>query len=191
MKWKFDFKHQFHRFQSLSWPYLVNTIWFLGYILTGCSSHLHLGIFILICEWIVYETLLCVIVVRVQCLFSRCSRIRIWFSVWSLSSWSWRDKETCWSSAIRPSCDVCSLTFWTRALVRHMSVCFVFCACGNRRFWGFVFVFFIDDLPYLKCPLHVVLKLTPVAYGLCRFCTSSRNIRKKMSNCRLWRLHTW
>ncbi|TRY98609.1 hypothetical protein DNTS_005288 [Danionella cerebrum] len=22
-----------------------------------------------------------------------------------------------------------------------------------------------DDLPYLKCPLHVVLKLTPVAYG--------------------------
>uniref|UniRef100_A0A672P134 6-phosphofructo-2-kinase/fructose-2,6-bisphosphatase 2 n=1 Tax=Sinocyclocheilus grahami TaxID=75366 RepID=A0A672P134_SINGR len=23
-----------------------------------------------------------------------------------------------------------------------------------------------DDLPYLKCPLHVVLKLTPVAYGI-------------------------
>lgn len=22
-----------------------------------------------------------------------------------------------------------------------------------------------DDLPYLKCPLHTVLKLTPVAYG--------------------------
>lgn len=22
-----------------------------------------------------------------------------------------------------------------------------------------------DDLPYIKCPLHVVLKLTPVAYG--------------------------
>lgn len=142
MKWKFDFKLQFH---SLSWPYLVNTIWFLGYILTECSSHLHLGIFILICEWIVYETLLCVIVVWVQCLFSRCSRIRIWFSVWSLSSWSWRDKETCWSSAIRPSCDVCSLTFWTRALVRHMFgvLCFVrveirgsevLCLCFYRWF---------------------------------------------------------
>uniref|UniRef100_A0A671MMJ9 6-phosphofructo-2-kinase/fructose-2,6-bisphosphatase 2 n=1 Tax=Sinocyclocheilus anshuiensis TaxID=1608454 RepID=A0A671MMJ9_9TELE len=26
-----------------------------------------------------------------------------------------------------------------------------------------------DDLPYLKCPLHVVLKLTPVAYGTCCF----------------------
>lgn len=22
-----------------------------------------------------------------------------------------------------------------------------------------------DDLPYLECPLHTVLKLTPVAYG--------------------------
>uniref|UniRef100_A0A672P0Z7 6-phosphofructo-2-kinase/fructose-2,6-bisphosphatase 2 n=1 Tax=Sinocyclocheilus grahami TaxID=75366 RepID=A0A672P0Z7_SINGR len=36
-----------------------------------------------------------------------------------------------------------------------------------------------DDLPYLKCPLHVVLKLTPVAYGMCCVsftCTSNRNI---------------
>lgn len=24
---------------------------------------------------------------------------------------------------------------------------------------------FPDELPYLKCPLHTVLKLTPVAYG--------------------------
>lgn len=23
----------------------------------------------------------------------------------------------------------------------------------------------IEDLPYMKCPLHTVLKLTPVAYG--------------------------
>lgn len=22
-----------------------------------------------------------------------------------------------------------------------------------------------DELPYLKCPLHTVLKLTPIAYG--------------------------
>lgn len=31
----------------------------------------------------------------------------------------------------------------------------------------FIYYFFIgtDDLPYLKCPLHTVLKLTPVAYG--------------------------
>ena len=26
---------------------------------------------------------------------------------------------------------------------------------------------FPDELPYLKCPLHTVLKLTPVAYGEC------------------------
>lgn len=25
-----------------------------------------------------------------------------------------------------------------------------------------------DELPYLKCPLHTVLKLTPVAYGQSR-----------------------
>lgn len=27
-----------------------------------------------------------------------------------------------------------------------------------------------DDLPYLKCPLHTVLKLTPVAYGKSELC---------------------
>lgn len=26
-------------------------------------------------------------------------------------------------------------------------------------------VFSTEELPYLKCPLHTVLKLTPVAYG--------------------------
>ena len=26
---------------------------------------------------------------------------------------------------------------------------------------------FLDELPYLRCPLHTVLKLTPVAYGEC------------------------
>ena len=29
-------------------------------------------------------------------------------------------------------------------------------------FLGWVFP---DEMPYLKCPLHTVLKLTPVAYG--------------------------
>lgn len=29
----------------------------------------------------------------------------------------------------------------------------------------FAFSFLTDELPYLKCPLHTVLKLTPVAYG--------------------------
>lgn len=24
---------------------------------------------------------------------------------------------------------------------------------------------FTEDLPYMKCPLHTILKLTPVAYG--------------------------
>lgn len=24
-----------------------------------------------------------------------------------------------------------------------------------------------DELPYLRCPLHAILKLTPVAYGMC------------------------
>lgn len=23
----------------------------------------------------------------------------------------------------------------------------------------------VDEMPYLKCPLHTILKLTPVAYG--------------------------
>lgn len=30
---------------------------------------------------------------------------------------------------------------------------------------SFCFPFGADELPYLKCPLHTVLKLTPVAYG--------------------------
>jgi len=27
------------------------------------------------------------------------------------------------------------------------------------------FIYLLEELPYLKCPLHTVLKLTPVAYG--------------------------
>ena len=32
-----------------------------------------------------------------------------------------------------------------------------------------------DELPYLKCPLHTALKLTPLAYG--EFCHFSRLIK--------------
>uniref|UniRef100_A0A8C2L1R0 6-phosphofructo-2-kinase/fructose-2,6-bisphosphatase 2 n=1 Tax=Cyprinus carpio TaxID=7962 RepID=A0A8C2L1R0_CYPCA len=38
-----------------------------------------------------------------------------------------------------------------------------------------------DDLPYLKCPLHVVLKLTPVAYGMCSI-KSAASFRENASN---------
>lgn len=29
------------------------------------------------------------------------------------------------------------------------------------------FLIFSEEMPYLRCPLHTVLKLTPVAYGEC------------------------
>lgn len=35
----------------------------------------------------------------------------------------------------------------------------------NHSSESFVIFIATDDLPYLKCPLHTVLKLTPVAYG--------------------------
>lgn len=44
-----------------------------------------------------------------------------------------------------------------------------------------------DDLPYIKCPLHVVLKLTPVAYGKPANCTtlSCFRVRSRSFLCRL------
>uniref|UniRef100_A0A7N8XBE3 6-phosphofructo-2-kinase/fructose-2,6-bisphosphatase-like n=1 Tax=Mastacembelus armatus TaxID=205130 RepID=A0A7N8XBE3_9TELE len=46
--------------------------------------------------------------------------------------------------------------------------------------------YFLDksavELPYLKCPLHTVLKLTPVAYGQSLFNSSLRNIHIYISN---------
>lgn len=45
------------------------------------------------------------------------SPTKTWFSVWSRLSWSWSDRATFWSSAIRLSCAVCSLISWTRAQV--------------------------------------------------------------------------
>lgn len=45
------------------------------------------------------------------------------------------------------------------------------CFCGNidhKQFaTNFDFFFVSDELPYLKVPLHTIIKLTPVAYG-CR-----------------------
>lgn len=47
-------------------------------------------------------------------------------------------------------------------------------SCSESRSQSeFLPVFFppplADELPYLRCPLHTVLKLTPVAYGMCRW----------------------
>ncbi len=39
-------------------------------------------------------------------------------------------------------------------------------------FLGFILP---DEMPYLKCPLHTVLKLTPVAYG-CKVESISLNV---------------
>uniref|UniRef100_A0AAV2M5X6 6-phosphofructo-2-kinase domain-containing protein n=1 Tax=Knipowitschia caucasica TaxID=637954 RepID=A0AAV2M5X6_KNICA len=50
-----------------------------------------------------------------------------------------------------------------------------------------------EELPYLKCPLHTVLKLTPVAYG-CKVESISLNVeavdthREKPENVDVWRL---
>ena len=38
------------------------------------------------------------------------------------------------------------------------------CSRVSYRIMG-LFLFFSEEMPYLKCPLHTVLKLTPVAYG--------------------------
>lgn len=32
-------------------------------------------------------------------------------------------------------------------------------------------------MPYLKCPLHTVLKLTPVAYGECGYAAPAKTAR--------------
>lgn len=31
-----------------------------------------------------------------------------------------------------------------------------------------------EEMPYLKCPLHTVLKLTPVAYGECGYAAPAK-----------------
>lgn len=41
----------------------------------------------------------------------------------------------------------------TKTRLHRLLILFLLCVCVT------------DDLPYIKCPLHVVLKLTPVAYG--------------------------
>jgi len=98
------------------------------------------------------------------------SPMRTWCSGWSPSSWSWSGRRTCWSSATKPSCAACWLISWIRARVRFLG--------GHTGGFGDTPKLVVppsqpppsphrlqDELPYLKCPLHTVLKLTPVAYG--------------------------
>lgn len=46
------------------------------------------------------------------------SHMRTWCSAWSLWSWSWSGRRTCWSSVTRRSCAVCSHTSWIKLQVR-------------------------------------------------------------------------
>lgn len=47
----------------------------------------------------------------------------------------------------------------------------------------------LEKLPYLKCPLHTVLKLTPVAYGklfkICIFSSLSPTSNERLLSCQL------
>lgn len=50
------------------------------------------------------------------------------------------------------------------------STCFCLCLCTFLLLFGFNFCELIslrvsEELPYLRVPLHTVIKLTPVAYG--------------------------
>lgn len=74
----------------------------------------------------------------------------------------------CWSSATRLSCAACSPISWTRRQVgaglgQRQGACPYFSLCSSRD--ADFDLLSAEELPYLKCPLHTVLKLTPVAYG--------------------------
>ena len=47
--------------------------------------------------------------------------------------------------------------------------------CGCIHIYVFLGLVVPDEMPYLKCPLHTVLKLTPVAYG-CKVESISLNV---------------
>lgn len=49
------------------------------------------------------------------------SLTRIWYRVWSLWSWSWKDRKTFWLSHIRLSWDVCWRISWTKAQVSEIA----------------------------------------------------------------------
>lgn len=73
----------------------------------------------------------------------------------------------CWSSATRQSCAVSWPTFWTKVQVRNERSDRHFIPSSNSSLMFDIVRFgsSTEELPYLKCPLHTVLKLTPVAYG--------------------------
>lgn len=111
-----------------------------------------------------------------SCFFERVwlsfSHMRIWFTAWSPSSWSWRGRKTFWWSATKLWCAACSRTSWTNLQVwRYQNpvawslFCTKFSSDSTNTISKPDFVLFADELPYLRCPLHTVLKLTPVAYG--------------------------
>lgn len=95
------------------------------------------------------------------------SPTKILFSAWSRLSWSWRDRATCWSSATRRWCAASWPTSWTRVQVRRTQIYTHRDTAFTWQEW-YIICFVpqsTEDLPYIKCPLHTVLKLTPVAYG--------------------------
>lgn len=48
--------------------------------------------------------------------------------------------------------------------------------------WKLVSLSSLDELPYIKCPLHTVLKLTPLAYGECVLISYTIMAEKCMCN---------
>lgn len=101
------------------------------------------------------------------------SPMKTWCSGWSLWSWSWRDRRMFWSFVTRLSCDVFLRISWTRLQVwrSYSRKRETFKSESTSLRWSSSSVSVTtDELPYLKCPLHTVLKLTPIAYGeLCTF----------------------
>uniref|UniRef100_A0A6Q2Z6T8 6-phosphofructo-2-kinase/fructose-2,6-bisphosphatase 2 n=1 Tax=Esox lucius TaxID=8010 RepID=A0A6Q2Z6T8_ESOLU len=78
---------------------------------------------------------------------------------------TWSSRATCWSSVIRLSCAACWPTSWTKVQVCEHKAYRALSAVTNTRVNFHFILSHTDELPYLKCPLHTVLKLTPVAYG--------------------------
>lgn len=71
-------------------------------------------------------------------------------------------EEGCSLEEMRCSCvhagpGVCIALVWVGLVLRK-----IFLEKGGVNL---AFHFSADEMPYLKCPLHTVLKLTPVAYG--------------------------
>lgn len=83
--------------------------------------------------------------------------------VWSRWSWSWRGRKTSWLFVTKLWCAACWLTFSTNLQVQKSN------RLHSKKHWTTstltLLPLSVDELPYLRCPLHTVLKLTPIAYG--------------------------